>query len=556
MPRALAVMIIAVVIVTAAAARPSLKLMGVTWRKSVLRVLIGEGAPMEHRAAVARAFRLWRAAMRYFAELYGYEYLRKLGFKVYLEGVNGSPGAYDVIVRFFDQPSGGAELGEVVLVVADNRYVIEAEIRLFLRERDGRLLKPVDVLNVALHEIGHILCIGHAAQRNTSNGPELMYHEYAPTSMVLMPSTLDVYGVAVVYGWLPLGKPRPPIHSSIQLPAEVPYRLTAYYAVNVVSEIGHVRGGGWYLENSTAVVEAEKLVEVGDVRYVFTSWRGDVEASSSLLELKVDRNYTMVAEWARQYRVVVETAYSEASPEDVWVDEGSEVAVSVREVVVDQGNWTRRVFDGWSGSLESRAPSLRVKVNAPLRLKAIWRKEYMVKVRFSSASGIPLVPEPSMLEVSGHVYNTTRLWLEPGRYRVAWALWRGVKVRALSELVVREPGEAEVRLAVWSPRVVVVDALSLPLPFVEVLLEGPLSINSVTGIDGSISGLMLAEGSYRLRVMLSGVVLAERRIEVSSDRELVVKVNLSPYLLSTLIMIAAIIIVVVRRMAQLEGGLD
>ena len=54
------------------------------------------------------------------------------------------------------------------------------------------------VKNIAMHELGHALGLGHASSQMTSDAPELMYYTSSPDTL-LYPSTLDLYGLDMLY---------------------------------------------------------------------------------------------------------------------------------------------------------------------------------------------------------------------------------------------------------------------------------------------------------------------------------------------------------------------
>jgi hypothetical protein len=78
------------------------------------------------------------------------------------------------------------------------------------------------VKNVIMHEFGHVLGLGHAYPSTTSNGPELMYFT-STKNQVVYPSTLDVYGLTMLYA----GK----FNQNIQLPDYIPYVMLAEGAI-------------------------------------------------------------------------------------------------------------------------------------------------------------------------------------------------------------------------------------------------------------------------------------------------------------------------------------
>lgn len=71
------------------------------------------------------------------------------------------------------------------------------------------------VKNVAMHEFGHALGVGHASSQSTSDGPELMYPK-SIKDQVTYPSTLDVYALVQLYQG-DYGD------SQVQLPSDISY---------------------------------------------------------------------------------------------------------------------------------------------------------------------------------------------------------------------------------------------------------------------------------------------------------------------------------------------
>ncbi|PCN50159.1 hypothetical protein B6U99_05950 [Candidatus Geothermarchaeota archaeon ex4572_27] len=374
---------------------------------------------------------------------------------------------------------------------------MKAEIELHVYYDGGRL-SAADVYNVALHEIGHALGLGHSSTREAENGPELMYPTYTPGAIKMTPTTLDAYAVATAHRWAAMGAFVRPSSTSVELPIGIPYRMLLYYLVEVSSPYGEVHGGGWYMEGSKATIYVEDtVVPLGEgVRAVFTGWGGDVSSTSPRVAITVDRDYKICANWKLQYYVDIYTPYSTPNVSSGWYDEGSTLKVALVDYVVDHGNLTRRVFSGWRGDVEARSMVVVVEVEGPIKLEASWRTQYYVEVdpgyaEASVESG--WYDRGSTLEV--YALSGLAAHGNGSRHRlVGWLVDGALVEEQPIELRVDAPHRLR---ALWVAehlvRVVVVDAAGAPLDATVSLQRGGSTVEAASG-----STLWLSEGRWRV----------------------------------------------------------
>jgi hypothetical protein len=73
----------------------------------------------------------------------------------------------------------------------------KSEITLSAHDCRGNILSETDEQNVALHELGHCLGLGHSNYTD-----DLMYYAYSLGGSVRAISTLDAVGVGTVFRWM------------------------------------------------------------------------------------------------------------------------------------------------------------------------------------------------------------------------------------------------------------------------------------------------------------------------------------------------------------------
>jgi hypothetical protein len=102
--------------------------------------------------------------------------------------------------------------------------IINGTINLVTHTSHGEALTEIDLQNIALHELGHSLGLGHC---NTS--ADLMYSLYSIGGPAEAVSALDTYGVAKVFGWMKNSSSFYPVNgwlneNTVTLPASITYQ--------------------------------------------------------------------------------------------------------------------------------------------------------------------------------------------------------------------------------------------------------------------------------------------------------------------------------------------
>ena len=198
-----------------------LELTNYSWGKSTLRTLIVESANEswwnpDFVNAARNAITDWQAALTFFSAKYtNYAYISNLEFVTDVS--QDSIAGYDVYVYFSETLTnqGQSALGVTAVNLRDNK-IDQSKITLAARSNIP-ILTISDMTVVAKHEFGHALGLGHS---NSSS--DLMHASYDFLLSANAISTLDVYGVATLFGWIQPSS-APQFTTPIMLPSDIAF---------------------------------------------------------------------------------------------------------------------------------------------------------------------------------------------------------------------------------------------------------------------------------------------------------------------------------------------
>lgn len=200
------------------------ELKGLTWDHTVLRTLIVPQVAESwwspsYLNATLEAVDEWNHAIQGFSsQNASLSYLAELGFRWEI-GDSMAELGYDIYL-FWTRRHEGTELGTSTATYLHSRIITKDVICLAVETFEGLGLSETDVSNVALHELGHALGLGH------SNKPkDVMAPSYELGGQRLALSNLDLYGVSESFRWVSTGaRGLPPQVSYVSL-AESEYVL-------------------------------------------------------------------------------------------------------------------------------------------------------------------------------------------------------------------------------------------------------------------------------------------------------------------------------------------
>ncbi|MCW4010287.1 MAG: matrixin family metalloprotease [Candidatus Bathyarchaeota archaeon] len=209
-----------------------------TWEQPTLKVIViteenSSWWQPYYVDSVLRAVGIWNDAFQVFAANHSeFEYVK--GLSLVPTFSDDAHSGFDIYVSWTTEPiNGGGDNVGLSATYSISGIAVNSSVSLAVNNGFGIALDEVEMQNVVLHELGHSLGLGHC----NSLG-DIMY----PSSLLGSPaqgiSTLDVFGVATVCGWLANSSEEMPSDkwpkvSSVGSPSDVAYEFFPLSSANV-----------------------------------------------------------------------------------------------------------------------------------------------------------------------------------------------------------------------------------------------------------------------------------------------------------------------------------
>ena len=178
----------------------SLQLQGFVWNRLTLNALLVTADNEswwnpDYLNTTLRAIGQWNDAIKAFSANYSdFSYLANLKIQPSVSNIT-QPG-FDIYINWTASPLSKTDEVGLSQISADFGTIINCTTNLATHTNHGEALNQEDRQNIALHELGHSLGLGHSNYTG-----DLMYSVYTIGSAPEDVSTLDVYGVATLFAW-------------------------------------------------------------------------------------------------------------------------------------------------------------------------------------------------------------------------------------------------------------------------------------------------------------------------------------------------------------------
>lgn len=294
-------------------------------------------------------------------------------------------------VEFSDPPVRVAEGSEVCVKWAvkyldvDRRYVFEK----WSNGETSTCIKPRAGENVTAYYVEEVL-----VQIYSGDVPKYSRSFWTPSGSVLEIEVEPVEyvgeGVRYVFKEWSSGEmfSSPRNRVAVVKPLRIEVKWVKEYLLTLSSQLNiKLNGSGWYREGAVAVISAPERLEFGDRLLLFDKW---VSAgpnpvlignpSSTVTAITVNAPYIITPVYRELFLVEVKGVEG-GLVDRRWVERGELYKIDLKSVVEVVPGEVRYVFKGWRDSNIPKTPSLQIEVNGPVKLEALYERQYYVKVQ-------------------------------------------------------------------------------------------------------------------------------------------------------------------------------
>ncbi|MEM1742427.1 MAG: hypothetical protein QXK95_00470 [Nitrososphaerota archaeon] len=233
---------------------------------------------------------------------------------------------------------------------------------------------------------------------------------------------------------------------------------TQYY-VEVISDHPLSVKSGWYFEEDELELKPQVnpiILNDGETKIVLENFQIDYPPKGSVdktiladtIKIKINKTMTIVASWNKYHHVLIESQYISPKLYDGWIKHGEKIQYELKQPEEIFNNYTKIVFNGWSGDISNNNPRIDLLVEKPLKIHALWKVFYYVSI--SSEYDIK-ISKSEWVEKGESIYidaNPTARIIRDD-VRAIFTEWVGSYVTANSTISVKNLDKPLILKATW-----------------------------------------------------------------------------------------------------------
>ncbi|MCS7142888.1 MAG: matrixin family metalloprotease [Aigarchaeota archaeon] len=238
---------------------------------------------------------------------------------------------------------------------------------------------PVEVTATWVRQFKVDVFTAHGSTRGAG-----WYDEGGVAEVWVEPSTVDLMNMTRIQlsgftGDYAMKGPR--VRLLIDGPKRLYAEWTTQYLVSLWSTHGNLNKTVWIDRGDTLTIEYPRYIEWDNMtRAVFRSWEGGLNLRSTVLEVRVVRPITAIARYDVEYYLDLISGVGSVSGEG-WYLMGSRAIVSADQISYLSDS-TRAIFKKWEGDVTSVERVVEVRVDRPMRVRAIWTLEHLISINY------------------------------------------------------------------------------------------------------------------------------------------------------------------------------
>ena len=292
------------------------------------------------------------------------------------------------------------------------------------------------------------------------------------------------------------------------------------YIFNLTSHFGTVTGYGWHSANSVVnySVNSSDIYSNRTARWDFEEWSNGATGTNA--SIVMSEPYSIYAIWQRQY-LLNATSLLGGVKGSGWYDQNSTASVSLSVLYRNESDKERLAFYSWSNG--NRSPDIKILINAPTNVFAVFKNQSLVHLFVSDVYGEPV--KVTSFYVGNTSTNRSIFLFDDQIYNITKAYYKGTELQINQAVNVSGPSNFTLTLPIYNVQIRTTDVFGIPV-------NVPMSISFLNGTttddySGALGLMFIPDvpyGSASVQARYGGETLSAQASDGSVARITVVSV--------------------------------